>query len=92
VVRHAITYYLSGTTAQSQVSYTSNDGGALAGAVVTPPHSFGVQLQSGSRFSIVASTSDGRPISCTVLDEGRVISQHAASGHGATVTCSGLIP
>jgi hypothetical protein len=91
VHRHAITYLTSSYSGLADASYISSDWGTVTSGAVSPYQGMNASLQSGARFSIVASARSGRTIVCSVFDDNRLISQKSANASGIA-TCTGIVP
>lgn len=91
VPRHTITYLTSGYTSLADLSYISTDWGTLVHVVASPYQRITSSLQSGARYSVVASAQAGKVIVCSVFDDNTLIAQKSANAAGVA-TCTGIVP
>jgi hypothetical protein len=74
---HAIVYQVSGSATKASVIYLLPDGQHNGGVDV--PWSSSFRVSSGMTLSLVASTTDGSPITCVTSEDGRTIATQSGA-------------
>jgi hypothetical protein len=87
---HVVVYQVDGTAGTADVTYLTRGGEEQQNGTLLPFAKHMTDSEAGSLLSLVAqSKSPDGSVTCRIVVDGRVISEHTSSGGYAVVSCDG---